>query len=162
MELTLEKLSIDGAVEIRFREQGVMGGVEIQTTKSEDAPRPEMARALSALSTVVMWELDFPVYYAKGLSVVGIEVSLKSDKYCLAIQFTKETEAKRKFKFKLPALPISAIVRDMDVWEALVECQEEAERYISGQRAQTKLHFEDEREDDEAGQLAQRIEAALA
>ena len=143
-EFTLEKLVIDRDVKIRFREETVSGGRERQTTESDDSPRKEMGRVLQKLKPVVLWLLGFPRLpeTEDKTAVCGVDISERKGATCVSIIYIRGSIIGEQWKFKLPPVPIDAIkCQGVDVEAVLLECQDEAERYISGHRAQMELDF---------------------
>jgi len=151
MTTKIEKIKFDGStVTIRFSRSTGESTKEAIEVISEEAPLPEFIGALDALAPHVVSLCEFPEEYLKDLKVIAISISdteglmgavisakkkLKSSRSPFIIHTPHKTDLdpSRKLTQKTLTIEQSTAIRNLIA---------EAERFLSGKRAQRTM-FED-------------------
>jgi hypothetical protein len=143
-----------GQVLVEFEEQNKNAdSFDCHSLRSNELPRPELGKAMAGMAAAVVYFLETPKDWAKGLTVSGLSIiySTKDPEKSVILSCQKVLEE------GLAPLCFNTPKRSAEVFdEALKEVEAEAKKYIKGDRAQGTLPLEGEDADKEKEVLLEK------
>lgn len=136
MNITKIKHSSKGITTIEYREQAIYDGLDGKSIESNEPPLPDFHAALQALVPMVCDILQLPVDYGDTMSIIGVTYKAVEDTECCVISATKTLSNGQAANINTPLCVITEV---QGLSHALLQLDEEARRFVTGQRAQAEL-----------------------
>jgi len=149
--MNISSIQVKDEISIAYTDPNQQAGKEDRLkVVSAEEPRPELRANMDALAPYVCEMLELEEDYADGMTIQRVAIERKGSRKIYKISGYKElTKSKTTFRFTTP--PRADIVDEggkdfaipKDCIVVLQTVENEAERYVKGDRSQSQLPLDD-------------------